>query len=265
MQKLGFATCALLLAALQWSCSKSSGGSSEVVSQQGISFSQSSPSVASQEFVEVEIDIPLPTLVNPFIDGQVTGSFGPAGGARMNVEGFCDSDDGSVYRIRFMPQEPGVHNYTVTYRQHGSRTTHTGTFTAVDAGRRGVLNVDSSYPWHFIWKGTGEHYYLNGTTAFLLMGWDDDLVINDAIDRLRDLEVNRLRVMLDARTDHFWTEPIESNGSIRAHLDPWPARSPDDVANPGFDYTRFNLAHWQKSRNGTGRSTNSCSRSARSS
>jgi uncharacterized protein DUF4038/uncharacterized protein DUF5060/collagenase-like protein with putative collagen-binding domain len=245
--KFAVTACALLGMAFGGSCSNSSGGrSSSAPSQEEVSFSQSSSTVDGQDYVELEVDIFHPPSGNPFIDGQLTGSFGPAQGGQIDVEGFCDSDDGSVYRIRFMPAAPGVHHYTVTYRRGGSRWTHEGTFTAVDGRRRGMLGVDPAHPWHFLWQGTGEHCYFNGTTAFLLMGWDDDQVITGAIDRLRDLEVNRIRVMLDARSDHFWTEPIEPGGGFQAHLEPWPARDPQDVNDPGFDYTRFNLTHWRK-------------------
>jgi hypothetical protein len=78
------------------------------------------------------------------------------------------------------------------------------------------------------------------------MGWDNEQVIRDCIDRLRSLEINRIRVLLDGRTDHFWTEPIKPGKGFRAHLNPWLARWPGDVRNPGFDYARFNCPYWQK-------------------
>jgi hypothetical protein len=108
------------------------------------------------------------------------------------------------------------------------------------------VRADPAHPWHFVWTGTGEHYFLNGTTAFLLMGWNDEQVIRDSLDRLHRFDVNRVRVVLDGRTDHFWTEPIRPGPGFQAHLNPWLAARPDDVHSPGFDYTRFNCAYWQK-------------------
>ena len=55
--------------------------------------------------------------------------------------------------------------------------TTTGTFSASDGHRRGSIRVDAKYPWHFIWEGSGEHYFFNGTTAYWLMGWQRDEVI----------------------------------------------------------------------------------------
>ena len=212
-----------------------------------MSFSQSADSIEVFDFVEVEITIPSPTTKNPFADVFVTGKFERVNDTgELLVEGFCDSADGSVFRVRFMPTEPGEYGYTVTYWQDNLQRVHSAKFKAVNARRRGILDVDRKYPWHFIWKGTGEHYFLNGTTAFLLMGWDDEKVIQTSISRLHVLDVNRIRVLLDGRTDHFWTEPIKPGSGFRAHLNPWVSRRPEDVLNPEFDFTRFNVPYWQK-------------------
>ncbi len=145
-----------------------------------------------------------------------------------------------------MPTEPGDYVYAVTYWQDNLQRVHMGTFKAVNVKRRGLVSVDPTYPWHFIWQATGEHYFLNGTTAFLLMGWDDEKVIRESISRLHALNVNRIRVLLDGRSDHFWTEPIKPGKGFRSHLNPWAAKRPDDIKDPGFDFTQFNTPYWQK-------------------
>ncbi|HXH86570.1 MAG TPA: DUF4038 domain-containing protein [Nitrospira sp.] len=214
-----------------------------------MTFSQSSDSVEVYDFLEVAINVAKPTAQNPFTEVFVTGSFGikqADQGSALAVDGFCDSADGSVFRIRFMPMEPGDYVYSVTYWQDNLQKAYRGEFKAVPAMRRGIVSVDPAYPWHFIWKGTGEHYFLNGTTAYLLMGWDDEKVIRESIDRLSALDVNRMRVLLDGRSDHFWTEPIRPGNGFHARLNPWVAKHPDDVSNPEFDFTRFNLPHWEK-------------------
>ena len=87
--------------------------------------------------------------------------------------------DGSVFRIRFMPSAPGDYTYSVVYRQGGFDKTYQGAFQRHADGHapRGPIRVDPQYPWHFIWEGTGEHYFFNGTTAFWLMGWRDERII----------------------------------------------------------------------------------------
>jgi hypothetical protein len=163
------------------------------------------------------------------------------------VDGFCDSTDGGTYRIRMMPSGPGDYSYSVTYRQGDFTRTHTGTFRAIDGHRRGIVRVDQKYPWHFIWEGSGEHYFLNGTTAFLLMGWTDEKVIQASIDRLHRLKVNRMRVLLAGRPSmSFWSEPIIPSSEFHVCLNPWVAERPDSLDNPGFDYSRSNVPYWQK-------------------
>lgn len=213
-----------------------------------VTFAQSAASVEAYDFVEVTLTVDAPDAHNPFTDAAVTGQFSKAGGANpIAVDGFADSADGSVYRIRFMPASAGEYAYTVTYRQGGFTRTHSGTFTASDGGRKGIVRVDPQFPWHFIWEGTGQHYFLNGTTAYLLMGFTDEKVIQASIDRLHRLKVNRMRVLLAGRPSlSLWSEPIIPTDRFRVCLNPWVAERPDSLDNPGFDYSRFNLPYWQK-------------------
>ncbi|HEV8291841.1 MAG TPA: DUF5060 domain-containing protein, partial [Tepidisphaeraceae bacterium] len=173
-----------------------------------VSFLQSTQTVDAYDFVEVTVQVTQPDARNPFTDVAVNGSFAKQGGARLPVDGFCDSADGTVFRIRFMPAAPGEYTYSIAYRQGDFEQVHNGSFRATAGERRGLLGVDPKYRWHLIWEGTGEHYFWNGTTAFLLAGWRDDEVINRCIDRFKRLKVNRIRLMLAARSVAFWGEPI---------------------------------------------------------
>ncbi|TAM83850.1 MAG: DUF4038 domain-containing protein [Acidobacteria bacterium] len=212
-----------------------------------VSFSQSAESISAYDFVEVTITVTSPDVQNPFTQANVTGQFAMAGQAPTHVEGFCDSADGSVYRIRFMPSNPGEYTYVLTYKQGSFTKSHEGTFRATDGRLKGTLRVDPQYPWHFIWEGTGQHYFWNGTTAFLMMGWRNDSVIRGIIRRLSSLEVNRIRVLLAGRAaNSFWGEPIIPSGEFQPFLNVWVAERPTSVDNPGFDYTRFNVKYFQK-------------------
>lgn len=211
-----------------------------------VTFSQSAAVLETYDFVELTLNVAKPDARNPFTDVVVEGSFKRQGGKSIPVDGFCDSQDGSVFRIRFMPDKVGRYSYSVTYRQASFQKSHKGTFRARDGKRRGILRVDNTYPWHFIWEGTGEHYFWNGTTTYYLMGWQDEAIIRRSIDRLQALKVNRLRVLLYGRNSHSWGEPVVPTDNFKRWLNPWVARRPDDVANPGFDLKRFNVVHWQK-------------------
>ena len=212
-----------------------------------VTFSQNAATVEAYDFVEVTMSVASPDAGNPFTDVTVEGQFGKAGDSkRLSMDGFCDSPDGTLFRIRFMPQAPGEYNYTVTYRQGSFEKSHQGSFRATDGHRRGILRVDPQYPWHFLWAGTGEHYFFNGTTAFWLMGWRDDWTINSTIERLHRLKINRIRVLLAGSADIFWGEPVMTGDNFTYGLRPWIAKSPESWDNPGIDYGRFNIPYWQK-------------------
>lgn len=212
-----------------------------------VTFAQSPASVPAYDFVEVTVNIAQPDAPNPFTDATLRGSFGKAGDARQTVvDGFCDSPDGSVFRIRFMPSSAGDYTYSITYRQGSFEKTQSGTFHASDGHRRGPIRVDPHYPWHFIWEGTGEHYFFNGTTAYWLVGWRDDRIIQYSLERLHQLKINRLRVLLAGAANMFWGEAVMTGENFTMFLRPWPAQAPESIERPGIDYTRFNIPYWQK-------------------
>lgn len=211
-----------------------------------VSFTPAAASVEAYDFVEATVSITAPDVRNPFTDATLTGSFGKSGAARTSVTGFCDSADGSVFRIRFMPSFAGDYTYSLTYHQDGFEKSYDGKFSATDGHRKGPIRVDSAHPWHFIWEGTGEHYFFNGTTAFWLMGWRDERVIRESITRLRDLKVNRMRVLLSGSTSLFYGEPVMTGNNFTVFLRPWVAEKPEDFEHPGIDYTHFVVPYWQR-------------------
>jgi hypothetical protein len=162
------------------------------------------------------------------------------------VEGFCDSEDGSTFRIRFMPPAAGDYRYSVEYRQGRASRRSAGTFHASEGHRRGPIRVDPQYRWHFVWEGTGEHYFFNGTTAYWLMGWRDDRVIQASIERLHKLKINRMRVTVAGRSNLFYGEPVMNGPSWTLFITPWPAEKADDIFHPGFNYRRFDVGYWQR-------------------
>ena len=244
-----------------------------------VTFSQSERDLEAYDFVEMAARVSAPHAYNPFTGAALRGTFTTASGSRRwQVEGFCDAEDGSVYRIRFMPPSPGDYTYSIEYRQGWSERTSTGTFHVRSGGRRGPVRVDPQNRWHFIWEGTGEHYFFNGTTAYWLIGWRDDSVIRSAIERLHRLKINRMRVTIAGRTSLFYGEPVMAGPAWTPFLTPWPPDSrsapvhlfgrfgqrygggigsslfqalgelgqPEDIYHPGFDYSRFQVAYWQK-------------------
>ena len=218
-----------------------------VAAPAGVNLTQAATNVPAYDFLELTLSVDGPDAPNPFTDVAVGAEFGKTQeAARQKVSGFCDSEDGKIFRVRLMPASAGDYTFTVQYRQRTFQKTFTGRFQASDQKRRGLLAVDPAYPFHFIWQGTGEHFYFNGTTAFLLLGWDDESVIQRVLDRYQRYKINRVRLLLTGRTDHFWTEPVKGGSGFKPYLNPWPAQRPESIDDPGFDYTRFNPSYWQK-------------------
>jgi hypothetical protein len=212
-----------------------------------VTFAPSAEVLEAYEFVEVTAKIDPPDAKNPFTEGSLRGSFGKLGGGdTLSVEGFCDSADGSVYRIRFMPSAPGDYRYSIAYKQGSFEAPYSGTFSALKGKRRGPLRVDPEHPWHFLWEGTGEHYFFNGTTAFWLPGWREERIIRASIDRLAELKVNRIRVLLAGAANIFWGEPVMTDEHFTLCLRPWVAQAPESFDHPGIDFARFNVPYWQK-------------------
>jgi hypothetical protein len=220
-----------------------------------VTFAASAETVAANDYVEITAAVAAPATGNPFMDGRLTGTMtNRATGQKWNVEGFADAVDGSLYRVRFMPTAPGDYDYSVLFEDKELHKTSTGTIRATDGRRRGLLRVDPQYRWHFIWAGTGEHYFFNGTTAYFLLGWKDERTIEYSIERLHRLQVNRLRVTIAGREDVFFGEPVMNGENFSTYPTPWPGKLPSDIHHPGyadmyhpdFDYTRFELAYWQK-------------------
>ncbi len=213
------------------------------------SFKQSARSVDRFDFVEVTLTLDAPATGKPFVDAAFDGEFKPDHAMALKVDGFCDSDDGRLFRIRFMPTVAGKHTYSVSFRNGGRELRHAGEFTARAGKRPGLVRVDREYPAHFIRDGGGGRFFYNSTTAYWLLGFKDDAIIRESIDRLTRLKVNRIRVALSGRTASGmrWKEPmIVSNDDFQYRLEPWPAARPLDIENPGYDVSRFNLDHFRK-------------------
>jgi hypothetical protein len=204
--------------------------------------------VGVYDYLEVTIRLHEP-VADPFRTVSVTGTFGHADETPLAVAGFCDAQDGSVHRIRFMPVAPGLHEYEVTVRTAGEEWHFSGAFTAEPSDLPGLLRVDPEHPWHFLWSGTGERFFWNATTTYALAGCSEEQ-IEAAILRLDGKKVNRIRVALSpcrCASGGRWHEPqVTIDDTFTFLFSPWLCAQPDSVEEPGWDVTRFNVAYWQK-------------------
>ncbi len=218
-----------------------------IAAPRDVSFTVSRSTVEAYDVFELSAAVSSPDAKNPFTDVAFAGDFSlPAANKSWHVSGFCDAADGSLFRMRFMPAAPGSYTFAVVFTQGELTKTFRGEFQATASKRRGPIRVDAQYPWHFVWEGTGEHYFFNGTTAYWLLGWKDDRTVQYSLERLHRLKVNRLRVTLAGRTNVYYGEPVMQSENFTMDLAAWPARDTHDFLHPDFDYTRFNLEYWRR-------------------
>jgi len=101
------------------------------------------PQFAMSEFV---LNVDQPIVENPFTDVVVSGVFTPTSGAAILVNGFADSEDGSLFRLRFTPLELGPYEYAITYRDPVLAEQFTGNFNAPPAESAGFVRPDPAHP-----------------------------------------------------------------------------------------------------------------------
>ncbi|MDX2149158.1 MAG: DUF4038 domain-containing protein [Bryobacteraceae bacterium] len=208
-----------------------------------------SSALAVERFDLIEVSLkPVAAAANPFTDRKAVGRFWREGvAAPIEVEGFCDAQDGSIYRVRFMPRETGRYRYEVTL---DSGEKQTGRFEVTAGKRDGPVRVDPQYPWHFVHEGSAKHYFWNSTTAYALMGWKDDAQVVRILDRFAKLGLNRIRVGIvppRVESGKQWFEPkVVETPEFTFRTNAWVARRPDSLNDPGFDVTRFNVPYWQR-------------------
>lgn len=198
---------------------------------------------------EYEISVTNPPASNPFAEASLKGSFGLPGNDPLVVQGFCDHPEGKVFKIRFMPTKPGRYDVNFLLIWGKNNYTFKTTLDVTPSDALGLLEVDPQFPYHFVWSGTGNHYFWNGTTAYLLFGFLDLDLAYKAIDRLHSLGVNHLRSALCARMKDgsTWGEHnIRNSDKFRMQLSPWVTQNPDSIQAVVYDTTRFDVTYWQR-------------------
>ncbi|MFN8357349.1 MAG: DUF5060 domain-containing protein [Spirosomataceae bacterium] len=201
------------------------------------------------DFQEITLNFKKPDLkLNPFKQAQLVATFMAENGDSKTIEGFCDSQDGSVYKVRFMPTKAGKYGFELTFTQNNKSQKATGTFEAVASYRKGILRQDKQHPEHFVFDN-GDRYFWNSTTAYWMLGLKNETDMMAAIDRLAGYGINRIRVAINGRAHggERWNEPnVVESANFTFKLNPWLAEKPNDLDAPNFDVTRFEVGHWQK-------------------
>lgn len=193
---------------------------------------------------------------NPFTDVQVRATFTPQGGQLIEVDGFCDDQDGRCFRVRFCPSLAETeYKFSLTTSLKPDEQ-YTGSFrTTHPEGMQPVI-VNTEHPKHFQSALSKQPFYHMGLTAYNLLDTsNDDKQIEELLDYCVQYGFNKIRFLLtgyprdndtrsksDSRFEgDLWKLP--NYGAPPGQLNPlpaWPGKSHH------YDFTRFNVAYWQK-------------------
>ncbi len=195
--------------------------------------------------------------VNPFTEMELTGEFAATDQPLVRVHGFCDSQDGRVFRLRFCPGRSVAYHYVLRLRCRDQERTLEGDLIGSPSNRPGPVIVDPEHPKHFIRAGSREPFYHLGFTAYhLLDPSNDDIQVADTIDYCARLKFNKIRFLLagyprdfDQRTsrdvEHGVVDPqAQPNyGAPPGQLNSLPAW----LGTPhAYDFERFHVDYWQR-------------------
>jgi hypothetical protein len=215
---------------------------------QKTTFSIKSSSIGKFDFQEITIKTQLKSTINPFMDVIAKAKF-INGVDTIVVDGFCDAQDGSIFKIRYMMQQIGMYEYEASIEINKKTINSSGKFEVISSNNQGPIQVDPDFPTHMQYPGSKKHYFWNSTTAYWMLGWQNDTVITSSIDRFAKYGINRIRVAINGRAHggNRWNEnTVVECEDFTFKLNPWVAKYPYELDNPEFDVTRFNIAHWQK-------------------
>ncbi|MFH0732005.1 MAG: PKD domain-containing protein, partial [Candidatus Omnitrophota bacterium] len=170
---------------------------------------------------------------NPFNfeEIQLNANLISPSGETIDCYGFYDGDgnggqSGNVWKLRFMPDETGIWNYTYTWSGTGTKpASGSGIFECLASANKGALKLDPNYD-HHIAYANNEHFFWNGDTEWFFLS-DAYSQANrlTAIDFLAGKKVNNLLMgMINGGK--------ASDNSDDYPVYPWPSTT---------DKTHFNL------------------------
>lgn len=116
------------------------------------SFTLNHDHIETFDYAEITVRMPPVKSIN---DVLITGMFISPANDTTRIDGFCDSPDGSLHRIRFMPVRTGSYRFTIksyaVYRRQIKNVLTTGMaqtgsyfgmFTATADKRKGMIQSD---------------------------------------------------------------------------------------------------------------------------
>jgi hypothetical protein len=189
-----------------------------------------------------ELELPGGAEGNPFLDTQISARFN-SGDRSIQVNGFYDGD--GLYRVRFMPDVPGIWQYQ-TFSNQSALNGKEGSFECVPArpGNHGPVRVANTY--HFAYAD-GTPFKQIGTTCY---AWahQGNALEEQTLATLKTAPFNKMRMCVFPKHYHFnenepeyYPFPLLSRGSSR-----WDGSfSAAKNTNWSFDFSRFDPAFFR--------------------
>ena len=193
------------------------------------------PQFHMSEFV---LNVDHPIAENPFTDVVVYGVFTSTSGTPIRVNGFADSEDGSLFRLRFTPLESGSYDYAITYRDPALTEQFIGRFNAPPAETGGFVRPDPAHPYSFRFDN-GQPFFPAGIQAWTLGKQPSPWGF---IDQAASYHHNVLKVWLLGAPAPDAAPPCTACSTWSDDYITWPFLG--TYHQP--DYTRFDLAFWQR-------------------
>ena len=206
---------------------------------------------------EFVVRIANPPFGNPFTDADLTGVF-TSGSTVVRVSGFADSQDGSVFRLRFCPEiADATYRYRLRLTGASLDQEFTGNLRCTRSRSPGPVVVAPRQPRHFTHAGSGKPFYHLGYTAYHLFDTSNaDGQVDETIDYCARHGFNKIRFLLagyprdtDRRTSgdaehgvpEGWNAP--NYGSRPGQVNALPAW----LGEPhSFDFRRFHVPYWRR-------------------
>ena len=183
--------------------------------------------ISKYEIHETTVRIKPDLNVNPFKETLLKGEYIGPDGISTKVNGFCDSSDGSIFKIRFTPQKEGTYVFDLVLTYAGKHIEASGKFDVVIGEHNGFILKDPNDSRRLMTSDGSKPYFLS-KTAWLLLGssrW------KEFIDLAVSYNINVLRFGLEVNYYYY-----------SAHIDVWPWEG----IRSKPDYSRFNIETWQR-------------------
>jgi Protein of unknown function (DUF4038)/Domain of unknown function (DUF5060) len=184
-------------------------------------------------------------IIDPFRRVQIVCRWVGPDGAEFTVYGFCESADGCVHRLRFMPIMVGEFRYEIAVTLEDGQWNSEGTLECLPGDHPGILRAEGE---HFRFS-EGDYFFWNATTAYMMAGLSDT-TIRRALDRLSGHGINRIRLSIcpsrqpDGR--RWYEAQVAPREDFTYAYGPWRNACPDDILHPQWDLNRFDVDYWQK-------------------